>query len=274
MFDATDLLSALGDVGVTSPAAGDRGDKQVKAALECEISGRPRPSRRFRLPFSGRSIALIPAMLIMAGATTAVAGTVALFHADPTALFANTPETSPAGPGLPLETAIPSTVRMIDTFQVPDLGAVQYWVADTAEHALCQALRLPDGNWVGYQENRPVVGSTCYPTRQQVVDALIAAQGGKLRVGLLPMSVDERSASIKDSTGRGWDVYYGVVSADGAAGVKDPVNGQTAPLIDGRYFVMVGQRPGNCVGCDNLRAIDKNGHILPANYGPQQDRNH
>ena len=88
------------------------------------------------------------------------------------------------------------------------------------------------------------------------------------------MSVDEQSVSMKGLAGRWWDVYYGIVSANGAAGVKDPANGQTAPLIDGRFFVMVERRPGNCAGCDNVRAIDAAGNILPANYGPEQYRNH
>jgi hypothetical protein len=37
---------------------------------------------------------------------------------------------------------------------------------------------------------------------------------------------------------------------------------------------MVVRRVGSCDGCDNLRAINSAGDILPANYGPEQDRNH
>jgi hypothetical protein len=44
--------------------------------------------------------------------------------------------------------------------------------------------------------------------------------------------------------------------------------GQTAPLIEGRFFVLVVRRPGNCAGCDNLQAIDAAGNNPPANYGP------
>jgi hypothetical protein len=277
MVDATDLLTALADVGVTSPAAGDRGEVRIRGALEREIAGRRRAPRRFRLPFSNRNIALIPAVLVMAGATTAAAGTLAVLHADPTALFRkNTPSGSTV-PGLPRkQTVIPSSVRMIDSFRVPDLGAVQYWVADTAEHGVCEAFRRPDGTWAGYADHGTGGGQLpgCGPTREQTVAAMTAAEGGKLRVGLSPMSVDERSVSIKDSTGRWWDIYYGIVSADRAAGVKNPATGQTAPLIDDRYFVMVARQTGACAGCDNLRAINAAGDILPANYGPEQYRNH
>jgi hypothetical protein len=271
MFDTTDLLAAMRDVGVSSPAAGDPGDGRVRGALQREINRRRRPNRRVRLPFGTRSIALMPAALLVVVATTAAAaGTVALFHADPTTLFEKTP-TAPSGPGLPRETVIPSTVRIIDTFKVPGVGRVQYWVADTSQRGLCQALRRPDGTWAGYPDNGTGGGQMpgCGPTREQVV----AAQGDS-HVGLAPMSVDEQSVSMKDSTGRWWDIYYGIVSADRAIGVKDPANGQTVPLIDDRYFVMVVRRRGNCMGCDNLRAIDAAGNILPANYGPEQYRNH
>ncbi len=273
MGDATDLLTALGDVGVTSPIAGDCGDEQVRGALEREMSGRRRP-RRVRLPFSNRSFALIPAMLIMAGATTAAAGTLAVLHADPTALFQKNSRSASTGVPLPRrQTVIPSTVRVIDTVQVPGVGAVQYWVADTAQHGLCQAMRRPNGSWAGYSDRGTSGGQVpgCEPTRQQVVAAMTAAEGGKLRVGLGPMSVDEQSVAIKDATGRWWGIYYGIVSAGGAAGVKDPVTGQTVPLIGDRYFVMVARRAGNCDGCDSLRAINAAGDILPANYGPERD---
>ncbi len=271
MFDTTDLLTAVRDVGVASPAAGDPGDERVGHVLEREINRRRRPRRRVRLPFGTRSIALMPATLLTIAATTAAAaGTLALFAANPTTLFEHAP-TAPSGPRLPHETVVPSTVRRIDTFQVPGIGLVQYWVADTAQHGLCQALRRPDGTWAGYPDGGTGGGQIpgCGPTRAQVV-----ASQGDSHVGLAPMSVDEQSVSIKDSTGRWWDIYFGIVAADGAVGVKDPANGKTAPLIDDRYFVMVVRRRGTCSGCDNLRAIDAAGNILPADYGPEQYRNH
>ncbi|MGH2883696.1 MAG: hypothetical protein ACRDPA_13525, partial [Solirubrobacteraceae bacterium] len=260
-----------------SPTAGDRGDRQVRDGLEREISGRRRPRRRLRLPFSSRSVALVPAVLLVTGAASAAAWTLAVLHADPTALFQKNSGSASPGVRLPRhQTVIPSTVRMIDTFQVPDVGAVQYWVGDTSQHGLCQAMRRPDGAWAAYSELHTTAGQMpgCQATRQQTVAGMTAAQGGKLRVGLLPMSVDEQYVAIKGSNGRWWDIYYGIVSADGAAGVKDPANGQTAPLIDGRYFVLIARRTGNCDGCDNLRAVNAAGEILPADYGPVQDRDH
>jgi hypothetical protein len=264
MSDTTDLLTALRDVGVAGPAAGDSGDGRVRSALEREINGPRRRCPRVQLPFGSRSIALMPAALLTFTVTAAAAaGTVALFQASPTTLFKKSPP-EVSGAGVPHEVVILSTVHVIDTFTVPGVGAVQYWVADTAQHGLCQAFRRPDRAWAGYPDNGSGAGQLpgCGPTREQ----LVVAQGNS-HVGLAPMSVDEQSVSIKDLAGRWWDIYYGVVSANGAVRVKDPANGQTAPLIDGRYFVMVGRRPGSCAGCDNLRAIDAAGNILPANYG-------
>ena len=46
------------------------------------------------------------------------------------------------------------------------------------------------------------------------------------------------------------------------------------PMSVDRQSVMVVRLRGKCGGCDNLRAIGAAGHILPANYGPEQYRNH
>jgi len=275
MPDTTDLLLALRDVGIEAPAAGDAGDARARAALQRAIERPRRFRRRVRLPFATRSIALAPAALLVAVVATAAAGSVALVGADPTTLF----EANPGNFGNPAQihqTVIPSTVREIDSYRVPGIGEVQYWVADTEQHGLCQAMRLPNKTWAvvpGTIPNTAGQVPACGPTRQQEV----RAQGNSL-TGLAPTSVDEQSISLKNPSGLWWDVYYGIVNADGAAGVKDQANGRTTPLIDGRYFVLVVPlgpfRRGMCMGCDNLRAIDSAGHALPANYGPEQYRNH
>ncbi|MBV9606355.1 MAG: hypothetical protein JO027_14660 [Solirubrobacterales bacterium] len=176
-----------------------------------------------------------------------------------------------SGPGVPSQTVIPSTVRVFDTFQVPGVGPVQYWVGETAQHGVCQAFRLPDGMWANYPmtsaspDNGRSAGTVpgCSATRAQVV-----AGQGNAGTGLAPTSVDEQSISLEGSDGRWSDIYYGTVSANGATAVKDPTTGETAALIKGRYFVLVIRRHGNCAGCDNLQAIGADGHNLAANYGP------
>jgi hypothetical protein len=112
----------------------------------------------------------------------------------------------------------------------------------------------------------------CAPTRKRQV----LAQG--TGPGLGPTSVDEQSISLKDRNGKWFDIYYGVVDANDAAGVKDPANGRAAPLIHGRYFVLVAPlgrfHTGMCMGCAELRAINSSGRYLPANYGPVHLREH
>lgn len=274
MDDATDLLFALRDLGTEPPRRGDTRDVRVRAAVQQTVEGRRTSRRRIRLPFSTRSIALIPAMVLAMVATAAAAvGTVSLLTASPTTLFRHNPASSP---GSVRETVIPSTVRRITTFTIPGLGSVQYWAAVTRQHGSCQAMRLPNRTWAVLPGT---VGDTagnmpgCGPTRR----AEVVAQGNS-PYGLTPMSVDEQSISLKNRHGKWFDVYYGVVDANGATRVLDPRARRTAPLIDGRYFVLVvplGRfHRGMCMGCDNLRAINTAGKILPANYGPKRYRDH
>jgi hypothetical protein len=151
MSETTDFLIALRDVGVSGPIVGDAGDGHVRAALQREISGRRRSGRRIRVPFT-RSIALMPAALLVTAVAAAAAGTVALVNAGPTTLFEHS-RAGASGTGIPHQRVIPATVRKIDAFQVPGVGLVQYWVADTAQHGVCQALRRPDGTWAGYPDH-------------------------------------------------------------------------------------------------------------------------
>jgi hypothetical protein len=156
-------------------------------------------------------------------------------------------------------------------------GSEQKWTVGTAPVAtwlrvrgFCWGLRAPNGTWLTLALDNRSAGSVpgCGPTREQQV----LAQGNS-SVGLAPMSVDYLSDAVKDRNGQWWDLYYGTVTADHAAAVRDQKTGRTAPLIAGRYFVLVQRQPSNCEGCDNLRAINAIGHALPANYGPKRYRN-
>lgn len=269
MPDTTDLLTALRDVGVEPPAAGDAGDRRLRSALEREIAGRRRARRRLRLPFGTRSITLVPGLLLVTVATTAAAATVALVNANPTTLFQRSQQGNHR-PGQ-RQTVIPSTVRKLATVIVPGVGPVQAWIADTEQHGTCWALRGPGGSWLTLAMDDRSAGIVpgCAPTRKQVV----LAQGNS-PVGLAPMSADDLTNSIRDTSGRWWDIYYGTATADGAAAVRDQSTGKTARLIDGRYFILVERQTTNCDGCDDIRAIDAAGRVLPANYGPAQYRDH
>jgi len=266
MSDATELLAALRDVGIDAPAAGDAGDERVRSALQREIDGRRWRGRRLRLPFGTRSITLMPAILLVTIATTGAAATVALVNSSPTTLFQHSSQGNPR-PGQ-RQTVIPSTVRKLATVDVPDVGPIQVWIADTEQHGTCWGVRGP-GGWLTLAMDNRSGGNVpgCAPTRKQIV----VAQGNS-SVGLAPTSADYLSNAVRDSRGRWWDVYYGTVTANGAAAVRDQATRKTAPLIDGQYFVLVVPQTNNCEGCDNIHAIDANGTSLPANYGPERYR--
>src|ERR1035441_9370346 len=269
MSDTTDLLIALRDVGVDAPAVGDAGDGRVRSALQREIGGRMRARRRLRLPFGTRSITLMPAALLVTVATAAAAATVALVNADPTTLFVSNPQGNPSGEWH--QTVIPATIRKLATVDVPGVGSVQYWVADTEQHGRCWGLRGPSGSWLTLAMNNRSGGAVpgCGPTHEHQV----LAQGNSPD-SLLPTSVDYLSNSVRAPSGQLWDIYYGSVTADGAAAVRDQSTGKTAPLIAGRYFILVERHTGNFMGGNDIRAINAAGSVLPANYGPEQYRNH
>ena len=283
MSDMNDALYAMRDVGVTLPESGDAGEDQIRSELAREFaSRRPLRHRRIRLPFVGRTIALIPTLLGVLVATAAAAvGASALLQSGPVAVFRHNAQPVGAVGSTP-ELVIPTSAHVIHQFTIPGVGPVQYWIANTTQHGLCQAFARPHGSWPGNATHSPTarfVGD-CRPTREQQVQLQMRVARTTHRfLGLLPMSVDEQSVSLQGTDRRWWVIYYGVVSASGAVAVKNPRTGQTAPLINGRYFVML-SHPGpgpngtSCVGCDNLRAINARGKVLEANYGPAQYRNH
>jgi hypothetical protein len=242
-----DLLFAMRDLGVTEPLARDSGDVRARAALAREIDGVSRlgSSRRWarRIRRGGRRAALLPAALLLttaaaAAATGIVTGLLNPFQVAhdnavdaPLRLFENNPGVTNAAPSaLWHQTVIASTVRRVETLTVPGVGAVQYWVADTEQHGICTALRLPDGTWAGLQHNGRVGGSMpgCRPTRAQLSGGALGLDG-----------FDHQESAVIDSSGRPWLLDYGVVTAPGhATQIRDTVSGTSAHVVDGKYFAL------------------------------------
>jgi hypothetical protein len=282
MSDMNDALYAMRDVGISLPESGDAGEEQIRSALARQLTSRgPLRHRRIRLPFVGRTVALIPALLGVTVATAAAAvGASALLQSGPVAVFKHNAQ--PVGTvGSAPELVIPASAHVIDQFTIAGVGPVQYWIANTKQHGLCQAFARAHGAWPGnaaHSSTARFVGE-CRPTREQSVHQEMEGATGQNFAGLLPMSVDEQSVSIQGTDRRWWVIYYGVVSAHHAVAVTNPRTRQTAPLINGRYFVMLshpgpGPNSTSCVGCDNLRAINARGKVLDADYGPARFRNH
>jgi hypothetical protein len=270
-----DLLLAIGDLGVAAPLPGDRGDIRARTALARETErisrlGRSRLTRSIRR--GGRRAVLVPAAVLLSTAAAAAATGIAtgllnpfqVAHDNavdtPLRLFENNPGVTNATPAaLWHQTVIASTVRQIETFTLPGVGAVQYWVADTEQHGICTALRLPDGTWAGLQHNGRVGGSMpgCRPTRAQLSRGALGLDG-----------FDHQDSGVIDRSGKPWLLDYGVVTAPGhAARVRDTVSGISAPVVAGKYFVLAVRPVGSDRGDDiRLRAFDASGRTIAKGF--------
>jgi len=175
-----------------------------------------------------------------------------LFQRDPGAIVTT------AGPQSP-ETVIPSTVRELGTFTVPGVGRMQYWVADTRQHGICGALRLPDDDWAGF-DNAGLHGGqfpACYPTRRQVGAGALIIDG-----------FDFLQTTVPSDNGQRWYILYGAVSAtETPVRVLDTVSKRNASLVRDSYFAIALHPVGNDYGDDvHLEAFDAAGQRI-ANQG-------
>jgi hypothetical protein len=169
----------------------------------------------------------------------------------------------PAGPQL-RETVIPPTVRELGTFTVAGVGRIQYWVADTRQHGICGALRLPNGDWAGLDNGGRDGGQfpACYPTRRQTGEGALIIDG-----------FDYLQTTVPSHNRQRWYILYGAVSTHGTAiRVRDGVSSREASLVRDRYFAIALHPVGNDWGDDvRLEAfnaagtrIATQGHPLPA----------
>lgn len=237
-----DLLFALRDVGVAAPVAGDGGDRRVRAALGRETA-RPARWRTRWLARGVRPAALVPAALLLTTAAAAAAG-VATGVLNPFAFAEHNAGDAPArlfqvspgrfGPttnGKPFrETVIPGTVRKAETLTVPGVGSVQFWIADSKQHGVCAALRLPSGGWAGMQDGGRIGGELpgCVPTRAQMGAGALIIDG-----------FDYTQSNVVAAGGKHWMLLYGAVSAPGEpVMVRDRFSGRSTRVVDGRYFAI------------------------------------
>lgn len=275
-----DLLCAVRDLGIPERAYDEPGTDRVRAALDREANRWPRRGRRRGagrwIGRSSRPIVLAPAGVLLGVAVAAAATGIAtgvinpfqVAHKNagdaPTLLFETNPYAldtpTPSFPGFhrKTETVIPSSVRQIETFTIPKVGTVQYWVADTEQHGICGAVRLPDGRWAGLQHGGQQGGSPpgCRPTR---------AQDG----GLVIDGFDDELSDVTDSTGKSWIIDYGRITAPGdATRVRDTFSGTSAPVVDG-YYALALRPVGNDYGDDiHLEAFNASGAMIASEGHP------
>jgi hypothetical protein len=154
---------------------------------------------------------------------------------------------------------IASTVRRAETFTVPGVGRIAFWVAASRQHGLCTALRLPGGSWSGLERSPLDEGGTvpgCAPTRAQVDRA-------KPPVYVLD-GFDYADAMLRGHDGRQWLVEYGRVSSRRGrpAIVRDRLSQISTRVARGGWFAIVLPiRDPNHVP-SRLQALDAQGRIV------------
>jgi hypothetical protein len=217
-----------------------------------------------------RRLALVAAvfLLVAAGGTAGVIGIGAFAHDPPRALFVADPQGRGPGPGSGLwrQRVIPSTVHRAVTLPVSGFGPVQLWVADSRQHGICTALRLPDASWSGLGGSPLDGGGTvpgCRPTRVQIN-------------GASPVYVIDGFDYVEAIVRRGgtqWRIEYGQVARSGRDGagdaggrpvaVRDVMSGRSVPVARGGWFAIAFRiRDPNALPGFRLEALDARGQVV------------
>jgi len=178
---------------------------------------------------------------------------------SPLGLFETNPQQDNGGPGtLWYQQVRPSSLTQAATVELPQVGPVRLWYADTAQRGWCAGLRLPDGAWVGTGNDRLDAGGTvpgCMPTRRQVNAA------GRPVYVLNGFDYQEGDVDARGRGGSFWRIRYGLV-APAVVRVADLVTGRSAPVGPRHVFALAipdpdptGQTPVRLVGYDAAGAI-------------------
>lgn len=221
--------------------------------------------RRRRFAVRGHPLALVTACVALAACGTAGAARLGLIpdfgvfaHDTPTQLFKANP--SGIGPGARRQAVNLRTVHRVGSATVPGLGTYVYWIALSKKGWLCSAIRLPDGTWADtslkaskYQVSGPVPGC--------------GWSGPYHGYAYYP-------SSVRSPDGHWWRLIWGYGPSTGRpVAVRDKFSGVTAPIGDGRYFIIVlpmcGER--GVPGCSDytrnpprfqFQTLDASGRVL------------
>ena len=150
----------------------------------------------------------------------------ALVKASPRQVFAIDAEAPYAWrqPGVLL-----STVHQAATLTVPGLGRLEYWLADSTNHWICRAIRLPDGSWIGTNNKYDIGGLVPGCLRPDCEGCAIHVDGFNAYETAIQVPID----------GRAWLLFDGTAPTTGhPTAVRDLISGATAPIVDHRYFLI------------------------------------
>jgi hypothetical protein len=261
----TDPIAEALDVFVPAfgPTEGDWPGILEAASLPTPLApadGRPPTAHRRigrRVTSGRRSVRIAIVLAVLAVATTGAAWAAGVFGPAPLTVFG---ESFPAdaGAGNIFQKVIPDTVKQVATLDIPKVGPVALWHADTQEGGYCLGLRLTNGAWLGIPPLSPLDdgGSLpgCFPTG--VID------GGNHHLEWLEHDIDARSVG-----GAQWRIRTGVITVPGAVKVTDLATGQSTNVIDGNVFILAIQAANPSVQPYqsphiHLVAYDASGNII------------
>jgi hypothetical protein len=272
-----ELIYAMGDLGVATLDAADAGDERIRATLAREIE------RTERVASSGSRFALarrrlhsgllgsrrraavftaVAALLTTTGVAAAagVAPWTLLSSGSAGRLFTDNPAQSwPQASGM---APVASSITDLGTVSVPDVGAFQYWGAQTQNGQRCMAFRAPDGLWAGTAADASGQSKSTYNFTGNVPGCGVysnVSQGGGFHWSMNeigPTITGNLTATISHLSA----VIYGTIdNPAGATTVIDATTGVSAPLLHGHYFAVVEPRTG--LGDVQLRAVNSAGKV-------------
>jgi hypothetical protein len=223
----------LDRVRAANPAPAVAIDNHELFAAIIESPGDPRLGRarvRRRL-FRSRPLALFVVWLALAASGTAGAAKLGLipdfgvFARDtPAQLFKANP--SGIGPGAHRQVVNLRTVHRVASATVPGLGAYEYWIALSRKGWLCSAIRLPDRTWAD---------TSLKPSKFEISGPVPGCGWSWPDHGYAYYP-----SSVRSPDGHRWRLIWGYGPSTGRpAAVRDKFSGVTAPIGDGRYFIIV-----------------------------------
>jgi hypothetical protein len=118
------------------------------------------------------------------------------------------------------------TVHRVASATVPGLGTYKYWIALSKKGWLCSAIRLPDDTWAD---------TSMTPSKFQISGPVPGCGWSWPYHGYAYYP-----SSVRSPDGRGWRLIWGYGPSVGhPVAVRDKFSGVTAPIGDGRYFMIV-----------------------------------